>query len=57
MAKDMADSSSPIRPERLMDAINQVRTDDAIFSIDVGTSTVWSTRYLSPAIPTTWRFG
>lgn len=47
MAKDMADSSSPIRPERLMDAINQVRTDDAIFSIDVGTSTVWSTRYLN----------
>jgi pyruvate oxidase len=29
-----------------MDAINKVRTDDAIFSIDVGTSTVWSTRYL-----------
>ncbi|MEB7462682.1 pyruvate oxidase [Staphylococcus succinus] len=46
MAKDKADESSPIRPERLMDSINQVRTDDAIFSIDVGTSTVWSTRYL-----------
>lgn len=46
MAEDKADDSSPIRPERLMDAINQVKTDDAIFSIDVGTSTVWSTRYL-----------
>ncbi|PWG68433.1 pyruvate oxidase, partial [Enterobacter mori] len=46
MSKDKADESSPIRPERLMDSINQVRTDDAIFSIDVGTSTVWSTRYL-----------
>lgn len=46
MDKDKADESSPIRPERLMDAINQVKTDDAIFSIDVGTSTVWSTRYL-----------
>ena len=46
MAEDKADDSSPIRPERLMDAINHVKTDDAIFSIDVGTSTVWSTRYL-----------
>lgn len=47
MAKDLEDNSKPIRPERLMGAINQVRTDDAIFSIDVGTSTVWSTRYLN----------
>jgi pyruvate oxidase len=46
MDKDKADESSPIRPERVMDAINKVRDDDAIFSIDVGTSTVWSTRYL-----------
>ncbi|RIO61401.1 pyruvate oxidase, partial [Mammaliicoccus sciuri] len=47
MAEDMANDSKPIRPERLMDAINKVRTDDAIFSIDVGTATVWSTRYLN----------
>ena len=47
MIKDMENESKPIRPERLMDAINKVRTDDAIFSIDVGTSTVWSTRYLN----------
>ena len=47
MAEDMQNESSPIRPERLMDSINQVRKDDAIFSIDVGTSTVWSTRYLN----------
>ncbi|MBF7016214.1 pyruvate oxidase [Staphylococcus durrellii] len=46
MDKDKADESNPIRPERVMDAINKVRDDDAIFSIDVGTSTVWSTRYL-----------
>ncbi|RBA03561.1 pyruvate oxidase [Staphylococcus arlettae] len=46
MAEDKANDNSPIRPERLMDAINHVKTDDAIFSIDVGTSTVWSTRYL-----------
>ncbi|MFQ3791470.1 pyruvate oxidase [Staphylococcus nepalensis] len=47
MAEDMANDSKPIRPERLMGAINKVRTDDAIFAIDVGTATVWSTRYLN----------
>ncbi|WP_398574430.1 pyruvate oxidase [Staphylococcus equorum] len=47
MAEDMTDESKPIRPERLMDAINHVRADNAIFSVDVGTATVWSTRYLN----------
>ena len=47
MKADKANESKPIRPERLMDAINKVRHDDAVFSVDVGTSTVWSTRYLN----------
>lgn len=47
MRKDKSNNSNPIRPERLMDAINKASTDDAIFSVDVGTSTVWSTRYLN----------
>ena len=41
MDQDMRNESSPIRPERLMRSISEYKNDDAIFSIDVGTSTVW----------------
>ena len=42
--------STPIRPERLMKSISKYSDDDAVFSIDVGTSTVWSTRYLNLSV-------
>lgn len=47
MEEDMADEGEPIRPERLMSVINDKTNVDTIFSSDVGTSTVWSTRYLN----------
>lgn len=47
MEKDLNNDSYPIRPEHLMQAINREADNDAVFSIDVGTSTVWSTRYLN----------
>ncbi|MDU3138407.1 MAG: pyruvate oxidase [Staphylococcus lugdunensis] len=50
MDQDMRNESSPIRPERLMRSISEYKNDDAIFSIDVGTSTVWSTRYLNLSV-------
>lgn len=46
MQEDAQNTSEPIRPERLMDAINKVITADSVIATDVGTSTVWSTRYL-----------
>ncbi|AVQ33381.1 pyruvate oxidase [Staphylococcus muscae] len=46
MQEDAQNTSEPIRPERLMDAINKVITPDSVIATDVGTSTVWSTRYL-----------
>lgn len=50
MDQDMRNESSPIRPERLMRSISEYKNDDAIFSIDVGTSTIWSTRYLNLSV-------
>lgn len=47
MDEDMSNDSKPIRPEHLMRAVNAHTNVDTIFSIDVGTSTVWSTRYLN----------
>ncbi len=47
MEQDLNNNNSPLRPERLMKAINDNLKDDAIVSADVGTSTVWSTRYLN----------
>lgn len=47
MEEDKANDATPIRPEHLMAAINRYKNDDTVFSIDVGTSTVWSTRYLN----------
>lgn len=46
MQEDKDDQSKPIRPERLMAEIENIAEPDAVFSIDVGTSTVWATRYL-----------
>ncbi|ARJ50142.1 pyruvate oxidase [Staphylococcus lutrae] len=50
MAEDLKNDANPIRPERLMDAINKVIHEDTIIAADVGTSTVWSTRYLQLGI-------
>ena len=33
-----------------MKSISKYSDDDAVFSIDVGTSTVWSTRYLNLSV-------
>lgn len=50
MEEDKRNESEPIRPERLMDAINKVIHEDTVIAADVGTSTVWSTRYLNLGI-------
>ena len=50
MEQDMNQESTPIRPERLMKSISKYSDDDVRFSIDVGTSTVWSTRYLNLSV-------
>ena len=50
MKQDLNNDNSPLRPERLMKAINANLKDDAIISADVGTSTVWSTRYLNLSV-------
>ena len=47
MVEDKQNDAEPIRPERLMDAINKVIHKDTVIAADVGTSTVWSTRYLN----------
>ncbi|WP_414045272.1 pyruvate oxidase [Macrococcus equi] len=44
--EDRENNSTPLRPERLMAEIEKIADDDAVFSVDVGTSTVWGTRYL-----------
>lgn len=44
--EDRANNSFPLRPERIMAEIDKIADEDAVFSIDVGTSTVWGTRYL-----------
>ncbi|XXL52907.1 pyruvate oxidase [Mammaliicoccus lentus] len=46
LEEDRTDDSMPIRPERLMAEIEKIATKDTVYSVDVGTSTVWSTRYL-----------
>lgn len=46
MQEDKEDTSKPIRPERLMAEIENISEPDTVFSVDVGTSTVWATRYL-----------
>lgn len=46
MQEDKEQDSTPIRPERIIGELEKIADEDAIFSIDVGTSTVWGTRYL-----------
>jgi len=38
---------SPIHPQYLAKAIDELADDDAIFSCDVGTPTIWAARYLT----------
>ncbi|HHW4763467.1 pyruvate oxidase [Staphylococcus aureus] len=47
MEQDKNNNSKPLRPERLMASISKFIKDDAVISADVGTATVWSTRYLN----------
>jgi pyruvate dehydrogenase (quinone) len=37
---------SPIRPEYVAGLANQLATDDAVFTVDVGSPVVWAARYL-----------
>src|SRR5699024_7017893 len=46
LEEDRTDDSMPIRPERLMAEIEKIATKDTVYSVDVGTSTVWSTRFV-----------
>ena len=36
----------PIHPQRIVTALNDVAADDAVFTVDVGTPTLWGARYL-----------
>lgn len=38
---------TPIRPEYVARTIDQLATDDAVFTFDVGTPTIWAARYLT----------
>jgi pyruvate dehydrogenase (quinone) len=38
---------SPIRPEYVAGLVNQLATDDAVFTVDVGSPVVWAARYLT----------
>lgn len=37
---------SPIHPQYLMKMVDELATDDAVFTFDVGTPTIWVARYL-----------
>ena len=45
LAEDAKDDS-PIHPQSVAKALNDLATDDAVFTCDVGTPTVWAARYL-----------
>ncbi|MCO7125663.1 pyruvate oxidase [Sporolactobacillus shoreicorticis] len=45
--EDKKKTQSPIAPEAVMSAIEGIAEDDAIFSVDVGTATIWAPRYLN----------
>jgi pyruvate dehydrogenase (quinone) len=38
---------TPIRPEYLAGTVNRLASDDAVFTFDVGSPTVWAARYLT----------
>lgn len=42
-----AHSGKPIHPQYVARALNQLAAEDAIFSCDVGTPTIWAARYLT----------
>ena len=47
---DLATGSSnkkPIHPQYVASVLNQLAAEDAVFSCDVGTPTIWAARYLS----------
>ena len=41
-----SDDGSPLHPQFVAAALNRLAADDAIFTADVGTPTVWAARYL-----------
>jgi pyruvate dehydrogenase (quinone) len=41
------DNKTPIHPQYVAKLIDQIASDDAIFTCDVGTPTVWAARYLT----------
>jgi pyruvate oxidase len=45
MNRDEADLSVPIKPQRVIHALQQVVHDDAVLSVDVGNVTVWMARH------------
>ncbi|HKV95689.1 MAG TPA: ubiquinone-dependent pyruvate dehydrogenase [Candidatus Angelobacter sp.] len=42
-----AHSGKPIHPQYIARALDQLASDDAVFSCDVGTPTIWAARYLT----------
>jgi pyruvate dehydrogenase (quinone) len=40
------ESGGRLHPQRLVAALNRVAADDAVFTLDVGTPTLWGARYL-----------
>jgi pyruvate dehydrogenase (quinone) len=42
-------SPGQIRPEYLVAALDRLAADDAFFSLDTGTTTIWGARYLRPS--------
>jgi pyruvate dehydrogenase (quinone) len=40
-------SRSPMHPQTVADAIDRLAAEDAVFTADVGTPTVWAARYLT----------
>lgn len=46
-AKAASSDAIPIRPQRLMSALNEALPDDAIIFLDSGNNTLWGTHYLN----------
>jgi pyruvate oxidase len=45
LEKQEEDESVPIKPQRVIRALQQVAADDAVLSVDVGNVTVWAARH------------
>jgi len=43
---DTHGDQGPIHPQRMVTALDKIAADDAVFTIDVGTPTLWGARYL-----------